>query len=495
MRHGRPSFGPSIDLRPIGLVSGTLLIVLAIFMVPSMIADLAAGHADWQVFFVTACATCFIGTALVLTNRGTFSGGITTRQGFLLTTIAWLVTSVFAAIPFMLCELEMTVADSIFEAVSGITTTGATVIIGLDFAPPGLLLWRAILQWLGGIGIIVMGIAILPMLNIGGMQLFRTENSDRSDKILPRTAQIASNIGLVYVGLSGLCALFYFLSGMNWFDAVAHSMTTISTGGLSTRDSSIGGFGSMGIEWTAILFMMLSGRPFVLYIQAVRGNRQPLLQDVQARWYLCIVAIGTIALTSEHIIVSGTYPSVEETVRHSVFATITVMTGTGYSSDDYNQWGTLAVATIFFFSCLGGCTGSTTGGIKIFRIVILYQVARVQVMRLFQPSGVFRVLYNHRPIGEEMTTSVLAFIFLFGLTFALVALALSVTGLSFVTAMSGSIAALANVGPGLGPVIGPAGNYQPVPDAAKWVLSFAMLFGRLELFTILVLFVPAFWRN
>ncbi|MCB1971093.1 MAG: TrkH family potassium uptake protein [Geminicoccaceae bacterium] len=463
-------------------------------MIPPLIADLVLDNPDWQVFFVSACATCFLGAVLVLMNRGHRTGELTIRQGFVLTNTVWLVTSLFGALPLMLSGLGIGITDAFFEAASGLTTTGATVLTGLDNMPRGILLWRAILQWLGGIGIIVMGIAVLPMLNIGGMQLFRTESSDRSEKILPRAAQIASNSGVVYVLLTILCAAAYMIAGMESFEAVAHSMTTLSTGGLSTRDASIGGFNNSAIEWTSSLFMTLAGLPFVLYIQFLRGSFRPIVTDVQVRWYLCIIGIGVAALATEHFINGDPFQQPGEILRHSVFGAVTVITGTGYSADDYSKWGPLAIAMIFFYSCIGGCTGSTTGGIKIFRFVVLYQISRVQLLRLFQPSGVFRVVYNRRTLADATATSVLAFIFIFGLTFVVVCLLLAMSGLDFVAAMSGSIAALANVGPGLGPIIGPAGNYATVTDSAKWVLSFAMLAGRLELFTILVLFVPAFWR-
>ena len=245
---------------------------MALFMAPPMVADLAAGHPDWQVFLAASAVTLFIGVSLLLTNRAPGFSEITGRQAFLLTTIVWIALTLFAALPLMFSELELDFTDAIFEAMSGITTTGSTVIIGLDYAPPGILLWRAILQWLGGIGIIVMGVAILPMLRVGGMQLVRAESSDLSEKILPRAAQIASAIGMIYLSLTFACATLYWAAGMTPFDATAHSMTTIATGGFSTRDSSIGGFQSAGVEWIAILFMVLGSLPFVLYIQVTSGK-------------------------------------------------------------------------------------------------------------------------------------------------------------------------------------------------------------------------------
>ena len=337
----------SLDLRPILLVVGILLIILALFMAPPMVADLAAGHPDWQVFLAASAVTLFIGVSLLLMNRAPGFSEITGRQAFLLTTIVWIVLTFFAALPLMFSELEMDFTDAIFEAMSGITTTGSTVIVGLDYAPPGILLWRAILQWLGGIGIIVMGVAILPMLRVGGMQLVRAESSDLSEKILPRAAQIASAIGMIYLSLTFACATLYWLGGMTPFDAAAHSMTTIATGGFSTRDSSIGGFQSASIEWIAILFMVLGSLPFVLYIQVTNGKVWALFRDSQVRWFLGIVLLSA-ALVLAWLVLRSDAPWIDA-LRHALFNTLAVITGTGYASADFGAWGTLPVA-LFFFS-------------------------------------------------------------------------------------------------------------------------------------------------
>ncbi|MDX1541872.1 MAG: TrkH family potassium uptake protein, partial [Geminicoccaceae bacterium] len=395
-------------------------------------------------------------------------------------------------LPLAFSELDLSAADAVFEAMSGITTTGSTVIVGLDTAPPGILLWRAILQWLGGIGIIVMGVAILPMLSVGGMQLVRAESSDLSEKILPRAAQIASAIGLIYLALTLLCAVLYWYAGMNPFDAAAHAMTTIATGGYSTHDASISFFQNPAVEWIGIVFMILGALPFVLYIQATNGQVGALIRDSQVLWFLGIVLVAStlitlwLFLTSEHTTLDA--------IRHALFNTISMITGTGYASTDFGLWGAFPIAGLFFVMCIGGCTGSTTGGVKVFRFTVLYSVARGQVARLIRPHGVFLATFNGRPLPEAAAVSVMAFIFLFGLCFSAIAVMLSALGLDYLTAMSGALTALANVGPGLGPEIGPDGNFSGLPEAAKWLLSFAMLLGRLELFTVLILFAPGFWR-
>ncbi len=481
-----------IDLRPILTAVGILLIILALFMVPPFVADLASGHPDSRAFLVAGAVTLFTGVSLVLASRNPGAGELTGRQAFLLTTAVWLGVTVFAALPFAFSALPLSVADCFFEAMSGTTTTGATVIVGLDGAPPGILLWRAILQWLGGVGIIVMGIAILPILRVGGMQLFRTESSDLSEKILPRATQIASAIGLIYLALTLLCAALYWTAGMSAFDAAAHAMTTIATGGYSTSDASIAAFQSAAVEWIGVVFMLVGSLPFVLYIQAVNGDPRALWRDSQVRWFLAIVGVSVLLIALWLVLALGLPAGTA--VRHAAFNTVSVITTTGFASIDYGLWGAFPVAALFFLMCVGGCTGSTTGGIKVFRFTVLYATARAQALRLIQPHGVVIATFNGRPLPEAAAVGVLAFFTLFGLSFSFLALALSALGLDYLTAMSGAITALANVGPGLGPIIGPAGNFSSLPESAKWLLAFGMLLGRLELFTVLILLSPAFWR-
>jgi trk system potassium uptake protein len=482
-----------IDLRPILVVIGILLIILALFMAPPMVADMAAGHPDWQVFLAASAVTLFAGVTLVLMNQGYRDPELTGRQAFLLTTSVWVVVAAFAALPLAFSELNLTLADAVFEAMSGITTTGATVIVGLDVAPPGILLWRAILQWLGGIGFIVMAVAILPMLRVGGMQLVRTESSDLSEKILPRAAQVAAAIGLIYLGLTVLCAVLYYAAGMATFEAAAHAMTTLSTGGYSTRDASIGVFSSVSIEVVAIVFMILGSLPFVLYIQATNGQLRPLFTDAQVRWFFGIFGAFVLAIAAWLVIVEGAAPL--HALRHAAFNVVSLITTTGYASTDYGLWGTFPVAALFFLMCVGGCTGSTAGGIKVFRFTVLHAIAKNQIGRLVRPHGVFVATFNGRAIPETAAIAVMAFIFMFGLSFSVFALLLSMLGLDYLTAMSGAVTALANVGPGLGDIIGPAGNFSTLPEGAKWLLAIAMLLGRLELFTVLILLTPAFWRS
>ena len=371
-------------------------------------ADLAVGNQEWQVFATGAALTLIIGVMLVLTTRNNVRN-LSLRQAFVLTTLSWVLMPGVAALPFVFADLGLSYTDAFFEAMSGLTTTGSTVIIGLDQTKPGILLWRALLQWLGGIGIIAMAISILPLLQVGGMQLFRMESSDTSDKVMPRAAQIVTAIAVIYVGLTLLCALIYWLFGMTGFDAMAHAMTTIATGGFSTHDASLGFFGDARIDMTATCFMLIGSLPFVLYLQVIRGRPAGLLRDSQVRWFLVIVALGVGSVTLW--LLRFEHNDIPAALQLAAFNVVSVITGTGYSTVDFSAWGSFPLALLFFLMFVGGCAGSTTCGIKVFRFQVLYATARCQMRRLLQPHGVFIPYYNKRPIPEEVTTSVMGFFF------------------------------------------------------------------------------------
>lgn len=480
-----------IDLRPIIFILGVLLCILAVAMVLPAVVDASVGSSDWQVFTAAAAVTLFIGVSMILTTRSAWQGfGL--RQAFIMTNLAWLVVATFGALPLAFSDLDLTFTDAFFESMSGVTTTGATVILGLDRAPPGILLWRSILQWLGGIGIIVMAVSILPILQVGGMQLFRVEAFD-ADKVLPRAAQIAAGISIVYVFLTGLAAIILWALGMTGFDAIAHAMTSIATGGFSTSDQSIGHFKDPVIHWFIALFMVLGSLPFVLYLRALRGDVLSFYRDSQVRAFLLILFLAIFATALW--LWDNDYYDLEGAVRYATFNVISIMTGTGYATADFGQWGGFVMALMFLLMFIGGCAGSTTCGIKIFRFLVLFATAKVQLKRLMQPNGVFIPYYNKRPIPPTVEESVMGFFFLFIASFAILAAGLGLTGLDFITAISGAAAAIANVGPGLGHIIGPAGTYSSLPDSAKWLLSAGMLLGRLELFTVLVLLSRTFWRG
>tara|TARA_R110002167_G_scaffold23004_1_gene81854 strand:- start:173 stop:1621 length:1449 start_codon:yes stop_codon:yes gene_type:complete len=480
------------ELRPVFLATGSLLLILGLSMLIPALLDLLVGHRDWQVFLAAAFLTSIAGGGLALTSRGSESQ-LTLRNAFVLTTLAWLVMPAFAALPFTFSELELSYTDAFFEAMSGLTTTGSTVITGLDFAPPGILIWRALLQWIGGIGIIVTAIAILPTLGVGGMQLFRLESSDSSEKVLPRTAQVAGTIGVLYISLTALCAMAYWAAGLTGFEAAAHAMTTIATGGFSTSDGSIGHFDSAAVDYIGTLFMIVGSLPFLLYFQVLRGRPLLLWRDSQVRWFLIVAAVLVGTMSLWQTFANGV--AFDEALRFSSFNMVSVLTGTGYATADYSLWGHFSITLFFFVMFVGGCAGSTSCGIKIFRFQVLYAATRSQIERLLRPHGIFVAHFNRRPIPEPVMDSVMSFFFLFALTFAILALLLSQMGLDTLTALSGAAAVIANVGPGLGDIIGPAGTFKPLPDEAKWVLAIGMLLGRLELFTVMVMFTRSFWRD
>lgn len=482
-----------IDLRPILFINGFLLLVLAAGMAIPAVVDLLLQDLDWQVFLASGTVCAFAGLVLVFGSRPEGRISLTTRQAFLLTACSWLMVAAFGALPFAFSETEMSVTDAFFESMSGITTTGATAISGLDDLPYGILMWRAMLHWLGGIGIIVMAVAILPVLRIGGMQLFRMESSDKTEKAMPRVSQIATAIGTVYLVFTMVCTVALWLAGMSFFEAICHAMSTIATGGFSTSDTSISHFASPLIEWITLVFMLIGGGTFLLYITPWHYGRWAILKDSQMRWYVAFVGFFGVLLGLWQWTVNDV--DFLDAIRHALFNVVSVVTTTGFMSSDYNAWGGFPQVVFFFLTFIGGCTGSTAGGIKIFRWQVLFAMAGVQVKRLLHPHGVFVIDFNKQRISDLVVRSVLGFMVLFFVSFALLSFALTLTGLDFLTSLSGAATALANVGPGLGEVIGPAGNFKPLPDAAKWLLSFGMLLGRLELLTVLVLFMPSFWRG
>lgn len=478
-------------MRPVGYVIGLLVAVLGAAMLLPLLVDLAEGRGHWPVFLQSAAITLLGGIAIALACANGVREGLTIQQTFLLTTSVWVALPLFGAIPFMLGDTDARVVDAVFEAMSGLTTTGATVFSGLDDLPKGLLIWRAILQWLGGIGIIVVAMVFLPELRVGGMQIFKSEGFDTFGKILPRAGQIATQISGLYVAFTLICTMVYLFFGMNVFDATAHAMTTISTGGFSNYDASFGAF-SGPLEYIAGIFMILAALPFVRYVQLINGNPTALHRDPQVRGFVMtiIILIGLLILLLD----VDVHLHHEQAIREAFFNVTSIISGTGYASVDYMQWGSFAVALFFFMGLIGGCAGSTACSVKVFRYQLLFASIRAQLQRIRSPHGIFTPRYDGRPVTEEVLASVMTFFMFFVVTLGLVAVALSMTGLDFVTSVSGAAAALANIGPGLGDIIGPAGNFSSLNDAAKWILTIAMLLGRLELMVVYVIFTVKFWR-
>ncbi|SOH95358.1 trk system potassium uptake protein TrkH [Monaibacterium marinum] len=482
-----------ISFRPIGYVVGMLMLALAASMLLPLLIDLIDNNtADAAAFGISALITGLSGGLLFLGCSDGRSLGLTIRQTFLLTVACWLMLPIFGALPFWIGPDAISYTDAFFEAMSGLTTTGATIYPDLDILSRGVHLWRALMQWMGGVGVIVFALAFLPMLKVGGMQLFRSEAFDTFGKILPRAAEIAGSISSIYLTLTLVCAIIYGWAGMDLFEAVVHAMTTVSTGGFASENASFGAFGAPA-EYIATVFMILASLPFVRYVQLVAGSPAPLLRDSQIRSFLLVLASAVLLLTAWQVFANG--QTGELAFRKALFNATSIMTGTGYASADYSAWGSFSVTVFFLIGLVGGCAGSTCCSVKIFRYQLLFSALVTQIKQLHHPAGVFRPRYEGRAVEEDVISSVMAFFVMFVLSLSGFTAILGLMGLDTVTALSGAATALANVGPGLGPEIGPASTFAGLPDQAKWVLATAMLVGRLELLSVYVLFTAAFWRG
>ena len=471
---------------------GILLIVLG----ASMLAPYALQimfREESHSFISASFVTIFIGVLFILANlEKEFK--LNLRQTFLFSSLAWIMVAIFGSLPFLLSSQNFSFSEAFFESMSGITTTGATIISDLDNSPKSILLWRAIMQWLGGIGIVVMAITILPLLKVGGMQLFKMEGPDSTEKILPRTIEVAAIIISTYIILTLLCGFFYWIFGMTIFDSISHAMTTIATGGFSTHNDSIGFFKSSNIEIVASIFIILGSIPFISYLKFAQGNRKVFFQDVQIRGLIYLLFIS-ITIMFIYLLFINYNTGFLDKIRISSFNVISILSGTGYVTDDFGLWGKFSLIFFLLLMFIGGCAGSTACGIKIFRLQMLLIFLKNQIKKIVSPNTVIITKYNNQKISESFITSVILFIFTFLFIFLLIAMLLSISGLDFITSISGAASSISNVGPGLGDVIGPNGNYKDIPDLSKWILSFGMLLGRLELFDVLVLFFPSFWRN
>jgi trk system potassium uptake protein TrkH len=461
-------------------------------MIAPAILDYAYHDINWQAFAISTVITGFMGLLITFANRPKNPFQLTIRETFILTALTWISIAVFSSFPFILSNSTVAHVDSFFEAISGLTTTGASVIRGIDYASHGIVLWRALLEWIGGIGIIVMALTVMPLLKIGGMQLFRSEFSDRSEKVLPRVSQIASAILTTYVAFTLLCMLLLWMAGMNWLEAICHAFATLSTGGFSTADSSIAHYNSPLIEAIIIVFMIIGSITFILFVKFFHGDRRALWKDHQVQTFIAVLVLSIIAVTIYRCW-DGVDPVTA--LRESSFNVTSIITTTGFTSGDYTFWGTFPIMMFFLLMMVGGCTGSTSGSIKIYRYQIMYEVAKAHIFQMRRPHGVFLPLYNGKRIPDEIFTSVFTFFALYVVSFGLLVLGLSAYELDISTCLSAAASCLNNVGPGFGPIIGPEANYAPLPDGVKWMLMAGMLVGRLEYVTIIILFVPSFWRD
>ena len=476
----------------VGYTLGILITILGLAVAVPGFVDLRAGHDNAWVFFFNSFVCLFFGGSLVLSNRGS-PVVMQPRQIFLLTPASWFLASAFAALPLYMSDLNLRFVDAFFEGVSGMTTTGATVLSGLDDMSPGILVWRSMMQWIGGVGVIAFAIVLLPYLKVGGMQLFRSEASGHTEKVMPRSTEIVGSLVKIYLLLTALCAVSYFALGMNGFDAINHAMTTISTGGFSTHDQSFGHFDAPSLHYAASFFMLLGALPFVLYIRLFFQNRFMFFKDEQVVTLFLILSSVFVVFTG-WLWMNSSY-TFGVSLQYVVFNVISIVTTTGYASTDYTGWGGFSILVFLVLTYMGACAGSTSGGMKVMRLVIAAKVVARQFKVLLYPNGTFILNYQGRKLDNKIVLPVLGFLSLYVLANVVLTIALAASGVDFETALSGAATVLANVGPGLGDEIGPAGNFANLPDSAKWLLSVGMIVGRLELLTVLVLLAPQYWQR
>jgi len=470
---------------------GVLQIILGLSMIVPVLAQFFYSQIDAG-FIGSGLVTIVFGVLFFLSNLD-HDKKLNLPQAFLLTALSWLSIAIFGSLPFIFSDVELSFTDAFFESMSGITTTGSTIITNLNDTPKSILLWRAMLQWLGGIGIIVMAITLMPIMNIGGMQLFAVSTGTTAEKILPKSKEISFRLILVYSSLTIICALFYKIFGMGFFDSIVHSMTTIATGGFSNYNESIGYFNSPMIEFTSIIFIILGSIPFIVYIKYLNGDKKIFFNDSQIKTFLKIIFFSILLMYFYLSIKNQSLFAVN--LRAISFNVISILTGTGYVTQDFSDWGQFPLIYFLILMFIGGCAGSTACGIKIFRVQILYQFISNQLKKIIYPRGIFNIKYDKNNVDEKFMASIISFVFLYILIFFVITALLSINGLNFITAISAAATSISNVGPGLGEIIGPNGNFAQLNDISKWILSLAMILGRLELFAVLVLFIPSFWRK
>ena len=470
---------------------GVLQIILGISMMIPILTQFIYSEVDSS-FIGASIISIIFGVLFFLTNLN-HDKKLNLQQAFLLTALSWLSIAIFGSLPFIFSSLELSITDSLFESMSGITTTGSTIISNLELAPRSILLWRAMLQWLGGIGIIVMAITLMPIMNVGGMQLFKISSNDSSEKLLPKSKEVALRLIYVYLALTVICSVTYKVFGMSIFDSITHSMTTIATGGFSNYNESIGYFNSLSIEISSMIFIILGSLPFIAYIKFLNGNKKIFFSDVQIKSFIKIIIYSIFLLFIYSLFQAESFDQIN--IRVIFFNVISILTGTGYVTGEFDGWGNFPLIFFLTLMFIGGCAGSTTCGIKIFRIQILYLFVTNQLKKIIYPKGIFLIKYDKSTVDDKFMASIISFIFLYLVIFFLITASLSLSGLDFITSISGAATSISNVGPGLGSTIGPNGNFSNLPEISKWILSLGMILGRLELFAILVLFLPSFWRN
>lgn len=474
-------------------ILGMLLMVFSLTLFSPIAISLWYGDGEYPAF-ILAFAITIISGALLWMPVANQKTELQTRDGFLITSLFWLVLGLFGSLPFILApSLELSISDAVFESLSGLTTTGATVITGLDHLPKSVLFYRQQLQWLGGIGIIVIAVAILPMLGVGGMQLYRAETPGpvKDSKLTPRITETAKALFYIYLLLTVTCAIAYWLAGMSGFDAICHAFSTIAIGGFSTHDASMGYFNSPTIMLISCLYMLVAGINFALHFHAIRqSSLKHYVRDSESRFYTSVILIAFL-IVSTYLILSGSY-NMSEGLVHGLFQTVSIATTTGYATADFASWPSFLPIMLIMLSFMGGCGGSTGGGIKAVRVMLMAKQGVRELSQLIHPNAVIPLKVGNRRVEAKVVSAVWSFFAVYMFAFIVILLALMATGLDYTTAFSAVVASLNNLGPGLGDV---SSNYGSISAPAKWILCFSMLLGRLEVFTLLVLFTPAFWRQ
>ena len=480
-----------IDIRPIAYVVGRILIVFAILMLAPAVIDYRAGLQNGLDFLECAIITGSMGALLALSTHNALGPALDTRQAYVLTVTIWVVVPLFAALPFYLGTPSLSLADAYFEAVSGITGTGSTVIVGLDALPVGTHLWRGLLNWLGGLGIAFVAMIFLPLMRVGGMQFFRTEGFDTFGKAMPRATDIAKQLLAVYAGLTVMCGLVFSAIGMTTPDAIVHAMATISTGGFSTSDQSFSKYSGTG-EYAGVAFMILGSLPFLRYLQLLTGAPLALWRDVQVRGYLRILAVGVATVTVWRV--TSTETSLEPAFRETLFNLTAILSGTGFFTGDFYAWGGFALIVAFVMGLIGGCSGSASGALTVFRVQVSMAALRAQIRLIGSPNRISLVKYGGRTVDADVINSLMLFITGFVLILGILTVAMSLLGVDPVSALFGVWASLGNIGYHFGPTAATTGTIQDFPEPARWILILAMLMGRLGLLAMLVLVLPRFWR-
>ena len=481
-----------IDLRPVGYIVSIMFIVMGLLMGIPASVDWAVGSEDARIFLTCGIVTAITGLFMALATRDSLGHGLSVREAFLLTIAIWVIVPLIGSVPFMAGVSDLRFIDAYFEAVSGITTTGSSMLTNVDSLPPGVNLWRGMLNWLGGLGIAFIAMIFLPVMRVGGMQFFRTEGFDTLGKVLPRATDLAKSLLTAYAALTVACGMTYLSLGMGALDATVHAMATIATGGFSTRAASFTGYGP-SIEYAGALFMILGSLPYVRYVQLMAGSALPLYRDHQVRAYLRWLSYAVLSVTLWRLFTVG--GDVEPTFRAALFNLTSIMSSTGFGSGDFPTWGSFSLVIAFVIGVIGACSSSSAAGLSVFRVQITLSAIMAQMRLIASPSQIVPVKYDGRTVDEETLNGVIMYVCAFILLIGVMSVAMTLMGVDTESAVLGVWTSLGNIGYGYGPLVAPTGTFIDYPDGAVAIMILAMLLGRLALLSIFVIVMPRFWMR